>query len=87
MWATRACSRLGHAFIIRWGCFWAKDFTDTAARRSELPSRSTGFTAEPRTAAPSAQAFVGLRLLGELGHVEALPAELGDRFLSGGSRR
>jgi hypothetical protein len=32
-------------------CGWAlaNDFTDAGARRSELPSRSTGLTAEPLT--------------------------------------
>ena len=34
---------------MEWGCFWAKFFTDWGARRSELPSRRTGFTAEPLT--------------------------------------
>ena len=34
---------------IECGCALAKDFTDAGARRSELPSRSTGFTAEPFT--------------------------------------
>ena len=45
---------LGQSFIILWGCFWANFFTDTAGRRSELPSRSTGFTAEPSTTAKRA---------------------------------
>ena len=31
------------------GCFFAYSFTAAAARRSELPSRSTGFTALPST--------------------------------------
>ena len=31
------------------GCFLAYSFTAAAARRSELPSRSTGFTALPST--------------------------------------
>ncbi len=31
------------------GCFCANAFTDAGARRSELPSRSTGLTAEPFT--------------------------------------
>ena len=31
------------------GCFFAYSFTAPAARRSELPSRSTGFTALPST--------------------------------------
>ena len=34
---------------IECGCALAKDFTDAGARRSELPSRSTGLTAEPFT--------------------------------------
>ncbi len=33
------------------GCFFAKFLTDSGARRSELPSRSTGLTAEPSTLA------------------------------------
>ena len=41
----------GHGFIIRCGCFWANRFTEAAGRRSEFPSRSTGFTADPSTAA------------------------------------
>mmetsp|Transcript_6279 Transcript_6279/g.25217 ORF Transcript_6279/g.25217 Transcript_6279/m.25217 type:complete len:335 (+) Transcript_6279:1638-2642(+) len=35
----------------RCGFFWAYAFTGAATRRSELPSRSTGFTAEPSTLA------------------------------------
>ena len=31
------------------GCFFAYSFTAPAARRSEFPSRSTGFTALPST--------------------------------------
>ena len=51
MWATLALDPdSGQGFIIRWGCFCAKAFTDFAARRSELPSRRTGLTAEPSTA-------------------------------------
>ena len=34
---------------IECGCFFAYCFTDSGARRSELPSRSTGLTAEPLT--------------------------------------
>ncbi len=34
---------------IECGCALANDFTDAGARRSELPSRSTGLTAEPFT--------------------------------------
>ena len=34
---------------IECGCLRAKFFTDSGARRSELPSRSTGLTAEPLT--------------------------------------
>ena len=34
---------------IECGCLRAKFLTDSGARRSELPSRSTGFTAEPLT--------------------------------------
>ena len=41
----------GHGFIIRCGFFCANFLTEAAARRSELPSRSTGFTAEPSTLA------------------------------------
>ena len=32
---------------MEWGLFWAYFFTAAAARRSELPSRRTGLTAEP----------------------------------------
>ena len=34
---------------IECGCLRAYSFTEAAARRSELPSRSTGFTALPLT--------------------------------------
>ena len=34
---------------MEWGCFRAKPLTEAGARRSELPSRSTGFTALPLT--------------------------------------
>ena len=52
MCATRAFDPdSGQACIMRCGCFWAKRFTEAAGRRSELPSRSTGFTAEPSTPA------------------------------------
>ena len=34
---------------ILWGCFLAWFFTEAGARRSELPCRSTGFTALPVT--------------------------------------
>ena len=51
MWATRVTEPdFGQGFILC-GCFRANAFTDPAARRSELPSRNTGFTAEPRTPA------------------------------------
>src|SRR5579871_4598605 len=56
MWATRVTEPgpsgpdLGQGFIFV-GCFRANAFTDQGARRSELPSRNTGFTAEPRTPA------------------------------------
>ena len=36
---------------IECGCFFAYCLTDAATRRSELPSRSTGFTALPSTLA------------------------------------
>ena len=49
MCATRALDPdSGQGFIILWGFFWANLLTAAAGRRSELPSRSTGFTAEPR---------------------------------------
>ena len=52
MWATRVFDPdAGHAFIIRCGCFCANRFTAAAGRRSEFPSRRTGFTADPSTAA------------------------------------
>ena len=52
MWATRVFDpEAGHGFIMRCGCFCANRFTAAAGRRSELPSRRTGFTADPRTAA------------------------------------
>src|ERR1700722_10118025 len=63
MWATRVMELegdpdielcRGQFFIILCGCFCANAFTDFEARRSELPSRNTGFTAEPRTTAKRA---------------------------------
>src|SRR5580698_7806962 len=51
MWATRVTEpEFGQGFIFD-GCFRANAFTDPGARRSELPSRNTGFTADPRTPA------------------------------------
>ena len=38
----------GQAFMPLCGYFWPKAFTLAAARRSLLPSLSTGFTADPR---------------------------------------
>ncbi len=46
--ATEVLESLLHS-PMRWGCFLAKFFTAAGARRSELPSRRTGFTAEPLT--------------------------------------
>ncbi len=55
MWATRVTEPdFGQFFIILCGCFCANTFTDLEARRSELPSRNTGFTAEPKTTAKRA---------------------------------
>jgi hypothetical protein len=48
MWATWVRESGDHA-PIEWGCLRAYSFTDSGARRSELPSRSTGFTALPLT--------------------------------------
>ena len=46
MWATLVLeSRLQAP--IEWGCFRAYCLTEAGARRSELPSRSTGLTALP----------------------------------------
>ena len=51
MWATRVFDPdAGHGFIMRCGCRCAKRFTAAAGRRSEFPSRRTGFTADPSTA-------------------------------------
>ena len=50
--ATRVAEpSAGQSRIMRCGFFCANRLTDVAARRSELPSRSTGFTAEPSTLA------------------------------------
>ena len=48
MWATLVFDSGDHA-PIEWGCLRAYCLTDSGARRSELPSRSTGLTAEPLT--------------------------------------
>ena len=45
--ATRACARPGAHSAIECGFLRAYSFTARGARRSELPSRSTGLTAEP----------------------------------------
>ena len=46
MWATLVFESADHA-PMECGCFRAYAFTDAGARRSELPSRRTGFTALP----------------------------------------
>ena len=46
--ATLVLESLDHAPMVC-GCFLAYSLTALGARRSELPSRSTGFTAEPLT--------------------------------------
>ena len=48
MWATLVFESGDHA-PIECGCLRAYSLTDCGARRSELPSRSTGLTAEPLT--------------------------------------
>ena len=48
MCTTLVLESLGHARSLC-GFFCAKAFTGAATRRSELPSRSTGFTALPST--------------------------------------
>ena len=48
MCATWAFESGGQALSLC-GCFRENAFTDSGERRSELPSRSTGFTALPRT--------------------------------------
>ena len=50
MWLTWLLESLLHA-PIECGCACAYAFTGPATRRSLLPSRSTGFTAEPSTLA------------------------------------
>jgi RNA polymerase sigma factor (sigma-70 family) len=68
----------GHGFIIRWGFFCANRFTDAAARRSEFPSRSTGFTAVLKTLSYREREIIKLRYglgdgysytLEEVGHI------------------
>ena len=41
--------RVGLHAPIEWGCLRAYSLTECGARRSELPSRSTGLTADPWT--------------------------------------
>ena len=48
MWATLVFESGLHA-PIECGCLRAYSFTECGARRSELPSRSTGLTADPWT--------------------------------------
>ena len=48
MWATLVLESGLHA-PIECGCLRAYSLTDSGARRSELPSRSTGLTADPFT--------------------------------------
>ena len=52
---------------IECGCFLAYCFTGAATRRSELPSRSTGFTALPSTFAYRALTARSSSLLGSSG--------------------
>ena len=48
MWATCDFESADHAPSLC-GCFFENAFTESGDRRSELPSRSTGFTALPST--------------------------------------
>jgi hypothetical protein len=50
MWATSLRLSVDH-LPRRWGFFLEKLLTEGGQRRSELPSRSTGFTALPKTLA------------------------------------
>ncbi len=52
---------------IEWGCLRAKFLTDAGARRSELPSRSTGLTAEPLTASNALRAACSVSVCGSSG--------------------
>ncbi len=63
---TRDAESADHS-PIECGCFFAKFFTDAGARRSELPSRSTGFTALPFTESYAARAAFSASVRGSSG--------------------
>ena len=89
MWATLVFESGDHA-PIECGCFRAYAFTDAGARRSELPSRSTGFTAlplHPVVASADLALLVGLRVVGVVGEGVALALQLGDGVLQLRDRR
>ena len=66
MCATVVVEPVSHLPILC-GFFMANDLTGPATRRSELPSRSTGFTAEPSTLAYRAAASFSASVLGLVG--------------------
>ena len=57
----------GQGFIILCGFFCANFFTEVEARLSELPSRKTGLTAEPRFLAKRACRARSASFLGSSG--------------------
>ena len=66
--ATRAFDPdSGQGFIIRCGFFCAKRLTAAAGRRSELPSRKTGLTAEPSTLAKRSRRVFSAAVFGPSG--------------------
>ena len=68
MWDTRAFEPdSGQGLIILWGFLRANRFTAAAGRRSELPSRRTGFTAEPRHFANRARSAFSSSVRGSSG--------------------
>ena len=66
MWATWLLESADHA-PIECGFFWANAFTGAATRRSELPSRNTGFTALPSTFAYRARTSFSASVCGSSG--------------------
>ena len=65
--ATRVFESAAHAPILC-GCFLAKFFTESGARRSLLPSRSTGLTALPSTFAKRAWSAFSASSFGASGY-------------------
>ncbi len=67
MWATCDLESGAQAASLC-GCFLENALTESGERRSELPSRSTGLTALPRTLVKRSWSFLSASLAGFSGY-------------------